>query len=252
MKNDSLKTILITGASRGIGAATALLAGKSGYAVVVNYLNNGDRAGEIVARITELGGKARAIQADISKPGEILRLFSEVDNVFGPLHGLVNNAGILESQMRLDQMDVDRLVRICETNIIGTLLCAKEAVKRMSTNYGGTGGSIVNLSSTAAKLGAANEYIDYAASKGAIESFTIGLANEVANEGIRVNAVRPGLIYTDIHADGGEKGRVDRLKSKVPLQRGGTSEEVAEAIMWLISDKSSFTTGTFIDVSGGL
>jgi len=246
-----MKTILITGASRGIGAATARLMARSGYAVAVNYYRNMDAAAGVVADIERVGGAAVAIQADVSKEEEVLQLFQKTESLLGPLDALVNNAGILEPQMQLEGMTTDRLQRIFATNVIGPFLCAREAVKRLSTKYGGKGGAIVNVSSIAARTGSPGEYIDYAASKGAIDAFTIGLSKEVAAEGIRVNGVRPAFIYTDIHADGGEPGRVDRIKESIPLQRGGTAEEVAEAILWLISEKASFTTGTFIDVTGG-
>ena len=246
-----MKTILITGASRGIGAATARLMARSGYAVAVNYYRNMDAAASVVADIERVGGAAVAIQADVSKEEEVLQLFQKTESLLGPLDALVNNAGILEPQMQLEGMTTDRLQRIFATNVIGPFLCAREAVKRLSTKYGGKGGAIVNVSSIAARTGSPGEYIDYAASKGAIDAFTIGLSKEVAAEGIRVNGVRPAFIYTDIHADGGEPGRVDRIKESIPLQRGGTAEEVAEAILWLISEKASFTTGTFIDVTGG-
>lgn len=247
-----MKTILITGASRGIGAATALLAAKSGYAVVIHYLKNRTEAHSVADRIADMGSKAFVVQADISKPDAIERMFTWVDKEVGTIYGLVNNAGILETQTRFELMDSARLSRIMQTNVLGTMLCTKEAILRMSTKHGGKGGSIVNVSSIASKTGSPFEYVDYAASKGAIDTFTMGIAKEVAGEGIRVNAVRPGLIHTDIHASGGEAGRIDRLKEKIPLQRGGQTEEVAEAILWLLSEKSSFTTGSFIDVSGGL
>jgi len=246
-----MKIILITGASRGIGAATALLAAEQGYAVAVNYHRNKAAADKIVSSIHDKGGKAVAIQADISREDEVVRLFEETDRLLGKLSSLVNNAGILERQMRLVEMDAARLHRVFTANITGTFLCSREAVKRMSLKYGGMGGTIVNVSSVAAKTGSPSEYIDYAASKGAIDTFTIGLSKELAEEGIRVNGVRPGFIYTDIHAAGGEPGRVDRLKSGIPLKRGGTAQEVAEAIMWLVSEKSSYSTGAFVDVSGG-
>ena len=246
-----MKIILITGASRGIGAATALLAAEQGYAVAVNYHRNKAAADKIVSSIHDKGGKAVAIQADISREDEVVRLFEETDRLLGKLSSLVNNAGILEHQMRLVEMDAARLHRVFTANITGTFLCSREAVKRMSLKYGGMGGTIVNVSSVAAKTGSPSEYIDYAASKGAIDTFTIGLSKELAEEGIRVNGVRPGFIYTDIHAAGGEPGRVDRLKSGIPLKRGGTAQEVAEAIMWLVSEKSSYSTGAFVDVSGG-
>ncbi len=243
--------MIITGASRGIGAATALLAAKNDFSVVVNYLKHKIEADKVVRDIVDAGGTAVAIQADISKEGDVLGLFSESDRLFGNLHSLINNAGILERQMRLEEMGISRLNRIFSANITGQFLCAREAVKRMSTRHGGKGGTIVNVSSLAAKTGAPGEYIDYAVSKGALDTLTIGLSKEVANEGIRVNAVRPAFIYTDIHADGGEYDRVNRIKESIPMKRGGTAHEVAEAIIWLASEKSSFSTGTFIDITGG-
>ena len=243
--------MLITGASRGIGAATALLAAEQGFAVVVNYHQNKAAADKVVSEILSAGGTAVAIQADISKEEEILKLFSETDRLLGNLSSLVNNAGILERQMRLENMDAARLQRIFAANITGQFLCAREAIKRMSLKHGGQGGTIVNVSSIAARTGAPNEYIDYAASKGALDAFTIGLSKELAEEGIRVNGVRPAFIYTDIHAAGGEPGRIERIKDSIPLKRGGTAKEVAEAILWLASEKSSYSTGTFIDVTGG-
>ena len=249
--NTNQKVVLITGASRGIGAATAQLMASAGYTVAVNYLKNKDAAAKVMEAIQSNGGKAVFIQADVSKEEDILRLFQETERLLGPLDALVNNAGILEQQMPLEGMTTHRLQRIFTANIIGPMLCAREAVKRLSTKHGGKGGAIVNVSSIAARTGSPGEYIDYAASKGAMDAFTIGLSKEVAAEGIRVNGVRPAFIYTDIHADGGEPGRVDRIKDSIPLLRGGKAEEVAEAILWLISEKSSFTTGTFIDVNGG-
>jgi NAD(P)-dependent dehydrogenase (short-subunit alcohol dehydrogenase family) len=246
-----MKTMLITGASRGIGAATALMAAEEGYAVVVNYRRNKAAAQKITDAIAAKGGVAIAVRADISVEADVIKLFEETDRRFGRPDCLVNNAGILETQMRLEEMDVQRLSRIFTANITGQFICAREAVKRMAFRHGGKGGSIVNISSVAAKTGAPFEYLDYAASKGAIDTFTLGLAKETAAEGIRVNAVRPGFIYTDIHADGGEPGRVDRVKHNVPMQRGGQAEEAAAAILWLASDKASYTTGTFIDVAGG-
>lgn len=246
-----MKTVLITGAGRGIGAATACLLARSGYAVAVNYLKNKEAAQQVVESIQKSGGTAVALQADVSDEEAVLRLFGETERQLGPLDALVNNAGILEPQMRLTHLTPERMQRIFAANVIGPFLCAREAVKRMSVLSGGKGGAIVNVSSIAARTGSPGEYIDYAASKGAIDTFTIGLAKEVAAEGIRVNGVRPGFIYTDIHADGGEPGRVDRLKEIIPLQRGGAATEVAEAILWLLSDKASFTTGAFIDVTGG-
>jgi NAD(P)-dependent dehydrogenase (short-subunit alcohol dehydrogenase family) len=245
------KVILITGASRGIGAATALLAAQRGYSVCVNYRSDKVSADRIVASIAHAGVSAVAVQADVAFEADVLRMFRTVDRELGPISALVNNAGMLESQMRFDEMSIERMQRVFQANVIGSMVCAREAVKRMSTKHGGAGGGIVNLSSMAARLGSPHEYVDYAASKGAIDTFTVGLAKEVASEGIRVNAVRPGLIHTDMHASGGEAGRVDRLAPTVPMQRGGTPEEVAKTILWLLSDEASFVTGTFIDVSGG-
>lgn len=243
--------VVITGASRGIGAATARLAAAAGYAVCVNYLSDAAAADRVVSDICSTGGRAGAVQADVSCEADVVRLFETSDRELGTLTALVNNAGVLETQMRLDQMDAGRIARILATNVTGSFLCAREAVRRMSTRHAGTGGAIVNVSSIAARLGSPGEYVDYAASKGAVESLTIGLSREVADEGIRVNAVRPGFTYTDIHARGGEPGRVDRLKHLVPMQRGGHPEEVARAILWLLSPEASYTTGTFLDVSGG-
>jgi NAD(P)-dependent dehydrogenase (short-subunit alcohol dehydrogenase family) len=245
------KVLIVTGGSRGIGAATARIAGRRGYAVCVNFLKNKVAAKQIVDKINADGGQAIAVGADISKEEEVLELFSTVDDSLGKISALVNNAGILESQMRIEDMDAMRLNRVFLTNITGSILCAREAVKRMSIKNGGNGGTIVNLSSAAARLGSPGEYIDYAASKGAIDTFTRGLAQEVAEEGIRVNAVRPGVIETDIHASGGEPGRVERIKDTIPLKRGGKPEEVARAIMWLLSSESSYTTGALLEVSGG-
>ena len=245
------KVMLITGASRGIGAATARLAVQRGYHLLLNYRSRADEAEALAAEISAAGGTAHTMQADIAEEADVLRLFAELDKRYGRLDALINNAGILEAQMRLEQMDVARWQRVLATNVIGSFLCCREAIKRMSSQHGGDGGAIVNVSSMAARLGSPNEYIDYAAAKGAVDSLTIGLAREVAGEGIRVNAVRPGLIATDIHAAGGEPGRIERLKGSVPLQRGGEAREVAEAILWLASEQSSYCTGSFIDVSGG-
>jgi len=246
-----MKTILITGASRGIGAATARLAAERGYSVCVNYLKNAAAAELLVQEIETKGGSAVAVRADVSIESEVVSLFEEVDRAFGPLNALVNNAGIVEQQMRLDQMNEDRLRRIFGTNVTASFLCAREAVRRMSTRYGGKGGAIVNVSSMAAMLGAPGEYIDYAATKAAVDALTIGLAKEVANEGIRVNAVRPGIIQTDIHASGGEPNRVERVKDSIPMKRAGLPEEVARAVLWLVSDEASYCAGAFINVSGG-
>lgn len=245
------KILLVTGGSRGIGAATARLAAQRGYTVCITYLHNQAAAETVVADIIATGGHAVAFAADVSVESDVMRLFEHIDTQVGPLSALVNNTGILDQQMRVDQMDVARLQRIFTTNIVGPFLCAREAVRRMSTRYGGTGGAIVNVSSIAVRLGAPAEYVDYAASKGAIDSFTIGLAREVATEGIRVNAVRPGAIYTEIHASGGEPGRVDRVKASVPMQRGGQVEEVAYAILWLLSEEASYVTGACLDIAGG-
>ena len=246
-----MATILITGASRGIGAVTARLAAKRGYAVCVNYKSHAVAAHSLVDEIEAAGGRAIAIAADVSIESDVIRLFETCEANLGPLTALVNNAGILENQTRLINIDSARLERIFATNVIGSFICAREAVKRMSTKKGGHGGAIVNVSSAASLLGSPNEYIDYAASKGAIDTLTIGLSKEVADEGIRVNAVRPGVIYTEMHASGGEPGRVDRVKEQVPMKRGGTAEEVAHAILWLLSDEASYVTGSFIDVTGG-
>ena len=244
-------TLIVTGASRGIGAATARLAAARGYAVGVNYRSDRNAAMRVVEDIRGDGGTARAIRADVSVEPDVLGLFDEAAAMLGPISGLVNNAGVLEAQMRVADMDEARLERILRVNVIGAFLCAREAVRRMSTARGGHGGAIVNVSSAASRIGAPGEYVDYAASKGAIDTMTLGLAHEVAGEGIRVNAVRPGFIYTDIHASGGEPGRVDRVKAFVPLKRGGQPEEVARAILWLLSEEASFTTGAILDVAGG-
>lgn len=245
------KVMLITGASRGIGAATARLAAASGFAVCVNYVKNAGAAHAVVDEIRSNGGHAVAIAADVSSEPEVLKLFESTDRELGTITALVNNAGILESQMRVEQMDAARLNRVFQANITGPFLCAREAVKRMSTRNGGRGGTIVNISSAASRLGSAGEYVDYAASKGAIDTLTIGLSREVAAEGIRVNAVRPGFIYTDIHASGGEPGRVDRMRESIPMKRGGQPDEVAQAILWLSSEASSYAAGTIIDLTGG-
>ena len=243
--------LLVTGASRGIGAATARLAAARGYAVCVNYRENREAAQAVVAAIEKAGGAAIAVAGDVAKEADVLRLFDACAGRLGRLAGLVNNAGILEHHMRLDEMSAARLERVFATNVVGAFLCAREAVRRMSTRHGGAGGAIVNVSSVAATLGSPNEYIDYAASKGAIDTLTVGLAKEVALEGIRVNGVRPGVIHTEIHASGGEPDRVERVKAAVPMKRGGTPEEVARAILWLLSEESSYCTGASIDVSGG-
>jgi len=243
--------ILITGGSRGIGAATAILAAKRGYDVAFTYQSNATAANEVAEKIRATGRKALMLQADVAVEADVLSVFKQVDAQLGRLDALVNNAGILEKIMRLEEMDAARWQRVLGVNVIGSFLCAKEAVLRMSTRHGGKGGGIVNVSSVAARIGSPNEFVDYAAAKGAVDAMTMGLAKEVATENIRVNAVRPGLIYTEIHASAGEPGRVDRAKEGVPMKRGGTADEIAETILWLLSDQSSYVTGTTIDVAGG-
>ena len=241
---------IVTGGSRGIGAATSLLLARAGYLVVVNYVSNAAAAKAIVTQIEKAGGKATAIQGDVASEKDIVALFKSADQL-GQLKVLVNNAGIIDVKARIDEMSAERLARMFAINITGSFLCAREAVKRMSTRHGGPGGAIVNLSSAAATLGSPGWFVDYAASKGAIDTFTMGLAREVASEGIRVNAVRPGIIDTDIHASGGEPDRIAQIRSQLPMQREGTPLEVAEAIIWLASDKASYVTGTCLGVSGG-
>jgi NAD(P)-dependent dehydrogenase (short-subunit alcohol dehydrogenase family) len=246
------KVAIITGSSRGIGAEAAKLFAENGYAVCINYISNDLAAEKIKSEILQRGGRCISVKADVSNSSDVIRLFTTVDLELGPVSVLVNNAGILKTQCRLEEITEARFIEVLKTNVMSCFLCSKEAVKRMSTKNGGAGGTIVNVSSGASKSGSPNEYIDYAASKGAVDTLTRGLALEVAAEGIRVNAVRPGLIYTEMHASGGEPNRVERLKSKIPLQRGGDPKEVAEAIFWLATEKSSFVTGGFIDPAGGL
>jgi len=243
--------MLITGASRGIGAATARLAAFQGYALCLNYYQREDAVKQVLEQVRAAGVSAMTVKADVADESQVLQMFDMIDREFGRLDVLVNNAGMLEQQMRLEQMDAARWTRVLGANVIGSFLCAREAIKRMSNQHGGQGGSIINLSSIAARLGAPGEYIDYAAAKGAIDSMTVGLAREVAGEGIRVNAVRPGVIHTEIHASGGEPDRIERVKASVPMGRGGQAEEVAEAILWLASERASYTTGALLDVSGG-
>jgi NAD(P)-dependent dehydrogenase (short-subunit alcohol dehydrogenase family) len=249
--NPAQQVLLVTGGSRGIGAATARLAARQGWAVAVNYAARADAADEVVAAIRAEGGRALAVQADVADEAQVLAMFERIDRDLGRLTGLVNNAGVVDVTTRVDAMSFERLRRMFDINVIGSFLCAREAVRRMSTRHGGAGGAIVNVSSAAARLGAPGQYVDYAAAKGAIDTFTVGLAREVAAEGIRVNAVRPGLIETDIHASGGIPDRVERLAPSVPMQRGGTADEVAQAIVWLLSPGASYTTMSLVDVSGG-
>lgn len=245
------RILLVTGGSRGIGAATALLAAQRGYAVAVNYQNNADAAEAVVRQIHEAGGRALAVQADVADEAQVLRMFAQVDEALGRLDALVNNAGVVDRAQRVEDMSVARWQRQFATNVIGAFTCAREAVRRMSTRHGGRGGAIVNVSSVAAKLGSANQYVDYAASKAAIDTFTLGLAHEVAGDGIRVNAVRPGVIDTDIHASGGQPDRAWRLAPNIPMQRPGTAQEIANAILWLLGDEASYVTGAVLDVGGG-
>lgn len=245
------KIAIVTGASRGIGRATALKLARQGYALAINYRSQSQAAEEVAALARDEGVEALAIAADVSTEAGVLALFEQVDRQLGTLTALVNNAGVLDTQARVAELSEQRIARIMQTNVTGPFLCCREAVLRMSTANGGSGGAIVNVSSAASRLGAPGEYVDYAASKAALDTLTLGLAKEVAAEGIRVNCVRPGLIYTDIHADGGEPGRVDRLKSSLPMQRGGKPEEVADGIAYLLSDEASYITGSFLDMAGG-
>ncbi|MGA9608443.1 MAG: SDR family oxidoreductase [Rouxiella badensis] len=242
---------LVTGGSRGIGRATALLLAEGGYQVAVNYVNDAKAAQQVVDEIKANGGEALAIQADVADENQVVAMFRKIADEMGPLTALVNNAGILFQQSTIENLSAERINRVLSTNVTGYFLCCREAVKVMSTRHGGQGGAIVNVSSAASRLGAPNEYIDYAASKGAVDTLTTGLSLEVAAQGIRVNGVRPGLIYTEMHASGGEPGRVDRLKANLPMQRGGQPDEVAQGIVWLLSDAASYVTGSFIELSGG-
>jgi NAD(P)-dependent dehydrogenase (short-subunit alcohol dehydrogenase family) len=246
------KVLLVTGGARGIGAATARLAAAAGYTVIVNFRRDSASAEGVVKHIHDAGGEATSLQADVSVEADVIRLFVEIDRRLGRLDALVNNAGITAHATSVAQMDADRLARMFAVNVIGSFLCAREAVRRMSTAYDGRGGAIVNVSSAAARTGSPYEYVDYAASKAAIDTFTIGLAKEVASEGIRVNAVRPGLTQTSIHATTGDPQRVDRLAPGIPLKRGGQPDEIARAIVWLLSDEASYCTGSILDVAGGL
>jgi NAD(P)-dependent dehydrogenase (short-subunit alcohol dehydrogenase family) len=243
--------MVVTGGGRGIGAATARLAAKRGYSVCVNYLRDRGSADRVVQDIRGEGGTAIAVAGDISLEKDVLGLFRECDRSLGQLTALVNNAGIVERQSRVEQMDAPRLQRVFATNVLGAFLCAREAIRRMSTKHGGKGGAIVNISSGASRLGSPGEYVDYAASKGAVDTMTIGLAKELAGEGIRVNCVRPGFVNTEIHASGGEPNRIERLRDGIPMKRGGEPEEVARAILWLLSDEASYSTGSILDVAGG-
>lgn len=245
------KTVLITGGSRGIGAATALLAAREGYAVAVNYTSNSLAADEVVRQIRAGGGQAMTVQADVASEAQVVAMFEKVDAKFGRLTALVNNAGVVDVNSRVDGITLARLQRMFAINVFGSFLCAREAVKRMSTRYGGEGGAIVNVSSAAARLGSPGSYVDYAAAKGAIDTFTLGLSKEVAGEGIRVNAVRPGIIETEIHASGGLPDRAKDMAPQLPMQRAGTANEVAESIVWLLSDKSTYTNGALLDIAGG-
>jgi NAD(P)-dependent dehydrogenase (short-subunit alcohol dehydrogenase family) len=245
------KVLVVTGGGRGIGAATALLAAKRGYAVAVNYVKNSDAADRVVEKIANGGGKALAVAADVAEEEDVVAMFAETDRMLGRVTALVNNAGIVERRSRVEDMSAERIQRMLAVNVTGSFLCAREAVKRMSRRNGGSGGAIVNVSSVAARFGGPGDYVDYAASKGAIDTFTIGLAKEVGGEGIRVNAVRPGVIRTEIHASSGDPGRVERIAASTPLLRAGEADEIARSIVWLLSDEASYITGALLDVSGG-
>jgi NAD(P)-dependent dehydrogenase (short-subunit alcohol dehydrogenase family) len=245
------QVLVVTGASRGIGAATARLAANRGYAVCVNFRENEAAARGIVTAIQERGGEALAVQADVASEADVVRLFATVDEKLGVVTALVNNAGILEKQSKVETMTAERILRVLATNVVGSFVCAREAVRRMSLKHGGHGGVIVNLSSAAARLGGSGEYVDYAASKGAVDTLTVGLAREVAGDGIRVNAVRPGIIETEIHASGGDPDRAERKGKNAPLGRAGRVDEVAHAILWLLSSEASYVTGAIVDVTGG-
>jgi NAD(P)-dependent dehydrogenase (short-subunit alcohol dehydrogenase family) len=245
------KVLIVTGGGRGIGAATARLAASRGYAVAVNYFKNSQAADQVVKQIEKAGGKAIALAADVSVERDVVAMFAEIDRALGRVTALVNNAGIVDVRSRVEEMSAERIQRMLAVNVTGSFLCAREAVKRMSTRNGGKGGAIVNLSSAAARLGSPGDYVDYAASKGAIDTFTIGLAKEVGGEGIRVNAVRPGVIRTEIHATSGDPGRVARIAEAAPMKRAGEPEEVARAIVWLLSDEASYISGAILDVTGG-
>ena len=245
------RCLLVTGASRGIGAATARLAAAQGWDVAINYARDAAAAEAVAADVQALGQRALVLQADVAQHTQVLAMFAAIDTAWGPLSGLVNNAGVVDVPARVDTMSPERLQRMFAINVMGSIWCAQEAVRRMSTRHGGAGGAIVNLSSAAARLGSPGPYVDYAAAKGAIDTFTLGLAREVAAEGVRVNAVRPGIIDTDIHASGGQPGRAQQLAPQVPMQRAGSAEEVAQAIVWLLGDGASYTTGAVVDVTGG-
>lgn len=249
--SEAKRVLLVTGGSRGIGAAICRLGGAAGYRVAVNYASNENAARSLVAEIETGGGEALAVQGDVGVEADVIAMFEAVDRAWGRLDALVNNAGIVDVKARVDEMSAARLERMMRINVVGPFLCAREAVRRMSTSHGGKGGAIVNISSAASVHGSAGEYVDYAASKGAIDTFTVGLAREVATEGVRVNAVRPGIIDTEIHASGGQPDRIARIKDMLPMKRPGTADEVAHAVLYLLSDEASYTTGAILNVSGG-